>query len=91
MRLKYFLYSILTSVIMLMTACSPDKDGLGAIDVTADQLAAGKGFSIDVNQETNQVTFKSLMPSSYSVYWEYGPMPADGADASISGTSTNST
>lgn len=91
MRLKYFLYSILASVVMLMTACSPDKDGLGGIDVTSEQLAAGKGFSIDVNQETNQVTFKSLMPSSYSVYWEYGPMPADGADASISGTSTNST
>ena len=91
MRLKYYLYTILASVILLMTACSPDKDGLGGIDVTPEQLAAGKGFSIDVNQETNQVTFKSLMPSSYSVYWEYGPMPADGADASISGTSTNST
>ena len=69
MRLKYFLYSILASVVMLMTACSPDKDGLGGIDVTSEQLAAGKGFSIDVNQETNQVTFKTLMPSSYSVYW----------------------
>ena len=91
MRLKYYLYTILASVILLMTACSPDKDGLGGIDVTPEQLAAGKGFSIDVNQETNQVTFKSLMPSSYSVYWEYGPMPADGAEASISGTSTNST
>lgn len=89
MKLKYFLYSVLASVVMLFAACSPDDDKLGGVDVTPEQLAVGEGFTIDVDQNTNQVTFTSKMPKSYSVYWEYGPMPAEGDKASISGTSTN--
>ena len=57
--------------------------------MTPEQLAVCEGFTIDVDQNTNQVTFTSKMPKSYSVYWEYGPMPAEGDKASISGTSTN--
>lgn len=90
MKLKYFAYSLLASVVMLLAACSPESDDLGAIDVTSAQLAEGTGFTISVDQSTNQATFTSLMPSSYSVYWEYGPMPAEGEAASISGTSTSS-
>ena len=78
MKLKYFLYSVLASVVMLFAACSPDDDKLGGVDVTPEQLAVGEGFTIDVDQNTNQVTFTSKMPKSYSVYWEYGPMPAEG-------------
>lgn len=91
MRLKYFAYSLLASAVMLLAACTPESDDLGAIDVTSAQLAEGSGFTVSVDQTTNQVTFTSLMPSSYSVYWEYGPMPAEGATASVSGTSTSST
>lgn len=91
MRLKYFIYSVLASVMMYMTACTPDKDELGGIDITPAQLAKDKGFTVEVDQTTNLVTFKSLLPSSYSVYWEYGPMPDEDADAAVSGTSTKDT
>jgi hypothetical protein len=71
-----------------LTACTPDSDSMGAIDLTTAQLAENSGFSVNVDQNTNQVTFTSLLPSSYSVYWEYGPNP-NSDDVSISGTSTN--
>lgn len=87
MKLRYLICSALASAAMLFTACTPDDDSLGGIDVTAE----GINFTVDVDQATNQVVFKSDMSSSYSVYWEYGPMPAEGAAASISGTSTSST
>ena len=79
---------LLTSYLFI--SCTPDSDSMGAIDLTAAQLAENTGFSVNVDQTTNQVTFTSLLPSSYSVYWEYGPAPTSD-DVSISGTSTNST
>jgi len=63
---------------------------MGTVDLTTAQLAENTGFSVDVDQTSNQVVFKSLLPSSYSVYWEYGPAPTSDA-VSISGTSTTST
>jgi hypothetical protein len=90
MKTKNLLYSVLASIVMLLAACTPDSDSMGAIDLTAAQLGENSGFSVNVDQSTNQVTFTSLLPSSYSVYWEYGPAPTSD-DVSISGTSTNST
>ena len=90
MKTKNLLYSVLASIVMLLAACTPDSDSMGNIDLTAAQLAENTGFSVNVDQSTNQVTFTSLLPSSYSVYWEYGPAPTSD-DVSISGTSTNST
>lgn len=78
------------SLVWLLAACTPESDSLGNIDLTPAQLAENTGFSVEVDQSTNQVTFKSLLPSSYSVYWEYGPAPTSD-DVSVSGTSTNST
>ena len=77
-------------LLCLTDACSPDSDMMGALDLTTAQLAENTGFSVSVDQNTNQVTFTSLLPSKYSVYWEYGPAPTSD-DVSISGTSTNST
>lgn len=92
MRLKHFIYSVFAGIVAVtMAACTPESDELGGISITSEQLAEGKGFTVDVDQTTNQVTFKSLVPNSYSVYWEYGPMPAEGAEASVSGTSTSDT
>ena len=79
---------LLTSYLFI--SCSPESDDMGALDLTTAQLAENTGFSVDVDQTTNQVVFKSLLPSSYSVYWEYGPAPTSEA-VSVSGTSTNST
>lgn len=91
MKLRYLIYSAIASAAMLVNACTPDDDSLGGIDVTPDDITMGVGFTIDVDQKSNHVTFTSLMPSSYTTYWEYGPMPADGEEAAVSGISTSST
>ena len=90
MKSNKLIHFIIAAVVMLMAACTPDSDSMGAIDLTSAQLAENSGFTVDVDQSTNQVVFKSLLPSSYSVYWEYGPAPTSD-DVSISGTSTTST
>ncbi len=91
MKLKNLIYTVMAVIMMLMAACSPDVSSLGSVDLSPEQIAEGSGFSVNIDQSTNQVTFTSLLPSSYSVYWEYGPKPADGEDAAISGTSTSKT
>ena len=90
MKTKNLIYGLMVCLICLTDACSPDSDMMGALDLTTAQLAENTGFSVSVDQNTNQVTFTSLLPSKYSVYWEYGPAPTSD-DVSISGTSTNST
>lgn len=89
MKLEKIRYSLLSVVMLLLAACTPESDSMGVIDLTSQQLAENTGFSVNVDQTTNQVTFTSLLPSKYSVYWEYGPAPTSD-DVSISGTSTNS-
>ena len=90
MKTKNLLYGLMMSLVWLLAACTPESDSMGNIDLSPAQLAENTGFSVAVDQSTNQVTFKSLLPSSYSVYWEYGPAPTSD-DVSVSGTSTNST
>lgn len=84
MKLKYILYSALASGMML-TACSPEEYSLSPIGVTTQQMSEGQGFSVNVDQNTNLVTFISLLGSEKTIYWEYGPKPAEGADYSVSG------
>ena len=83
-------YALCIAAVLLMAGCTPESDSMGTVDLTTAQLAENTGFSVNVDQTTNQVVFQSLLPSSYSVYWEYGPAPTSDA-VSISGTSTTST
>ena len=88
MKSNKLIHFIIAAIVMLMAGCTPESDSMGTVDLTTAQLAENTGFSVNVDQTTNQVTFTSLLPSSYSVYWEYGPAPTSD-DISISGTSTN--
>ena len=90
MKSNKLIHFIIAAIMVFMAGCTPESDSMGTVDLTTDQLAENAGFSIAVDQTTNQVVFKSLLPSSYSVYWEYGPAPTSDA-VSISGTSTTST
>ena len=69
MKTKNLIYGLMVCLICLTDACSPDSDMMGALDLTTAQLAENTGFSVSVDQNTNQVTFTSLLPSKYSVYW----------------------
>jgi len=90
MKSNKLIHFIIAAIMIFMAACAPESDSMGTVDLTTAQLAENTGFSVNVDQSTNQVVFKSLLPSSYSVYWEYGPAPTSDA-ISISGTSTTST
>lgn len=91
MKLTHCLYTTLMGALTLAAAsCTPDENSLVAVELTTAQLNEGSGFSVEVDQNTNYVTCKSLLPSRYSVYWEYGKKPAAGEEPSVSGTSTES-
>ncbi len=84
MKLKYIMFSALASGMML-TACSPEEYSLADINLTTQQMNEGNGFTVDIDQNTNSVTFSSLLGNDKTIYWEYGPKPAEGADFSVSG------
>lgn len=84
MKLKNIFFSVLTAG-ALFAACSPEEYSMSAIDVTTAQMNEGQGFNISIDQNTNYVTFTSLLSNNKTIYWEYGPKPAEGADFSVSG------
>ncbi|MCR5360852.1 MAG: hypothetical protein K6E73_02435 [Bacteroidales bacterium] len=83
MKIKHIMFTALAGG-LLTTGCSPEEYSLAAIDVTTTQLSEGEGFSVQVDQTTNYVTCTSNL-SGKTIYWEYGPKPADGEAFSVSG------
>ena len=62
MKTKNLLYGVLTSIVMLLTACTPDSDSMGAIDLTTAQLAENTGFSVNVDQNTIRLHLQVCSP-----------------------------
>jgi hypothetical protein len=71
MKLKSYIYLFIASVVMLLSACSPDDHNLGAVDVTPDDLVEGLAYTVtrDANNP-NIIYLESLMGSSYTALWE---------------------
>lgn len=70
--MKYYIYSLVASMMLLFVACSPEDFNLGAKDVVADDLAEGIAYSITPDPSNpNLIHLKSLMPSNYQVLWEH--------------------
>lgn len=83
MKIKHILFSALAGG-MLTVGCTPEEYNLASIDVTAAQLSEGEGFTVQVDQTTNYVTCTSNLTGK-TIYWEYGPKPADGESFSVAG------
>ncbi len=72
MKLKYYIYSLIASIALIFSACSPDDYDLGAKDVTPDDLVEGIAFTITHDSENpNIVYLESKMDSRYTVVWEH--------------------
>lgn len=72
MKFKYYILSFVTSMMMMLTACSPDDHELGTIDIVADDLVEGIAFSITHDaQNPNIVYLENKMPGNYQVMWEH--------------------
>lgn len=71
MNLKY-IYSFIASVMLLFTACSPEDNNLGGVDVKPADLVEGVAFSITHDsQNPNIVYLENKMPTKYQVLWEH--------------------
>lgn len=70
MKLKYIIPS-LASAALLLGACQPDEYSLGDQVITSGDLAEGIAYTIDVDQNTNTVTMKSLMTDNFTVLWNH--------------------
>ncbi|MDL2247733.1 hypothetical protein LJC05_03270, partial [Bacteroides sp. OttesenSCG-928-J23] len=72
MKLKSYIYLLVASVVVLFSACTPDKHELGAKDLTVDDLVEGIAFTIthDANNP-NIVYLESKLDASYKPLWEH--------------------
>ena len=71
MKLRKSIYSFVAATALLFAACSPDSYELGSKDITPADLQQGIAYTVDVDQATNTVVLKSLMPSNYAVLWQH--------------------
>ena len=73
MKISKYIYSFVGALTLLLTvtACSPDDYSLGSKDITSDDLAEGKGFTIEHDSSNpNIVYLKSTLGSNYQVLWD---------------------
>lgn len=72
MKLNYYIYSFIASLMLAFTACTPEDFDLGAKSVTADDLVEGIAYTITHDSENpNIVYLESKMPNSYTALWEH--------------------
>ena len=72
MKLSYYIYSLIASVLLIFSACSPDEYDLGGKDLTADDLVEGLAYSITHDSENpNIVYLESKLGTNYTALWEH--------------------
>lgn len=72
MNLKSYIYSIIVSVLLIFSACSPDKYDLGGKGLTVDDLVEGLAYTITHDSENpNIVYLESKLGHNYTALWEH--------------------
>lgn len=72
MKINHYIYSLMASVLLLFSACSPDEYDLGVKDLVPDDLVEGIAFTITHDaQNPNIVYLENKMPGMYQVFWEH--------------------
>ncbi|MDL2221278.1 hypothetical protein LJC35_01840 [Parabacteroides sp. OttesenSCG-928-N08] len=70
MKVKTYLYLLVASAVMLVTACTPDKVEMGAAGLTADDLVQGIAYTVTPDaQDGNTIHLTSLI-SGATPLWE---------------------
>lgn len=72
MKLNYYIYSLIASVMLIFSACSPDEYDLGDKGVTSDDLVEGIAYTITHDSKNpNIVYLKSKLGVNYTALWEH--------------------
>ena len=72
MKLKYYIYSFIASLMLIVTACSPEEFELGAKNLTPDDLVEGLAYTITHDATNpNIVYLESKLGSNYTPLWEH--------------------
>ncbi len=72
MKLKYYIYSFIASLMLIATACSPEEYDLGAKDLTQDDLVEGLAYTITHDAANpNIIYLESKLGSNYTPLWEH--------------------
>ena len=70
MNLKSYIYSLIASVVVLFSACSPDDFDLGKKTYVADDLVQGIAFTVTPDaQDPNTIHLQSLV-TGVTPLWE---------------------
>ena len=77
MKLNYYIYSLIASVMLIFSACSPDEYDLGDKGVTSDDLVEGIAYTITHDSKNpNIVYLESKLGVNYTALWS---IPKDAA------------
>lgn len=72
MKLSYYIYSLIASVLLIFSACSPDEYDLGGKGLTVDDLVEGLAYTITHDSENpNIVYLESKLGDNYTALWEH--------------------
>lgn len=72
MKLNYYIYSLIASVMLIFSACSPDEYDLGDKGVTSDDLVEGIAYTITHDSKNpNIVYLESKLGANYTALWEH--------------------
>lgn len=72
MKLNYYIYSLIVSVLLMFSACSPDEYDLGGKGLTVDDLVEGIAYTITHDSENpNIVYLESKLGDNYTALWEH--------------------
>lgn len=72
MKLNYYIYSLIASVMLIFSACSPDEYDLGDKGVTSDDLVEGIAYTITHDSKNpNIVYLESKLGVNYTALWEH--------------------
>ena len=72
MKLNYYIYSLIASVMLIFSPCSPDEYDLGDKGVTSDDLVEGIAYTITHDSKNpNIVYLESKLGVNYTALWEH--------------------
>ena len=72
MKLNHYIYSLVASVLLIFSACTPEEFELGDKTFTSEELVEGIAFTVTHDADNpNIVYLKSLLDPAYQPLWEH--------------------
>ncbi len=72
MKLNYYIYSLVASVLLVFSACTPEEYEMGGKTFTSEELVEGVAYTVTHDADNpNIVYLKSLLGPEYTPLWEH--------------------